>query len=162
MNWHAIQFGPLSTWFAVLAAIIAASFAYATHRREHRRDMLRELKEDLEQADKIGVWLAPRGLQTYSLAVSNASNLPVYDMFVSISLANGVQLLGISFDVLPPSPDTQHKPLPESANQKILQVLVESNPWESNIKPYRIVARFRDARGFYWRRDADGKLELLA
>lgn len=155
-NRHTLKYGDVPTWVATTAAIVAAIFAGLVYRREERRDARREAERRQAQATKVAAWVdLPSGEGVVHVHIRNASDVPVYDVRVSIHRTPEVKpyepveyqpAYRWELSVVPPGTEPRLIPLPTDE-------LFGGSP-----KRFVTSMTFHDAAGIYWFRNAYGEL----
>lgn len=167
-----IEVGDLATWFqgvtslgALVAAGIAAKVSFNVLRVENERDEAQRHREESAQAEQIAGWL------TYNKAyraggivgsgwralLVNQSNLPIYDVTVTLCDTNGL-VLGTStpYHLLAPGESPLEVPTLQTVEDAEGQ-----RHWrysDNELKTYHLALHFRDTAGFGWTRGYDGRL----
>lgn len=154
----------LSTFAAFIAAVIAVAFAAGAFRLEVRRENRWHHDARRAQASLVAGWIEERTEVTESgrgsyrmgaeqqvmgLALRNASELPVTDVWVGITYSkrgNGME--AASLETLPPGSEPRFYRFEDT---------VENMVFNENGEPSAVLL-FTDAAGIRWRR-ADGVLE---
>lgn len=160
----AVSWGDVPTWIsavvsllALTAAAVAAVQAARVYQLERSRDLRTEaelkkraLIDKQSQAAQVCAWTAEvrdrvDAAPAVLLAIRNASDLPIYDLVVSV-LENGAPLESVEFPVLPPTDEPARRPLASASVERrgtdLLAVRLD----------------FRDSSGTNWVRNESGVL----
>lgn len=174
--WDWLATGTPPTYLAVVVAAVAALFAYRSSNasRTSADAAIKQLKRlederEKEQASAVALWMrANRPLSSHQrndggppkffeyegafslfYILQNLSAMPVYDAFVYTETDSGLYKVG-HLAVAKPS---------SAAEGKVQSYFVASGIEENQI--LRLGLLFRDAQGFLWDRQPDGRLIRL-
>lgn len=171
-----IEVGDLATWFqgitsagALIAAGLAAKASFGVLQIENERDKERFRREDQAQADQVAAWLTyeiddqfespgfrPPG--TWKVLVANRSNLPVYDVWVTICDEGG-NLLGTSGYHPVAGPGETVLPMPPYKGDGSETTDSDGNPIPRvDASKVRVELHFSDTGGRNWTRSRRGYL----
>jgi hypothetical protein len=155
-----LDLGDVPTWLATIGAAFAAAFAFRALRVEQRRDDRQEIADASAQAEQVAAWVAenvqqrPGGARakTMVVALRNASDLPAYDVTLTVLAIGGSTDLE-TIPVLPPGETSIILP------RDIVLPVLGGIPGRANF-PRDVSVRmlFRDAAGRHWLRDEKGAL----
>lgn len=172
-----IEVGDLATWFqgitsagALFAAGLAAKASFGVLKIENERDQERFRREDQAQADHVAAWLiyqsgSPLGKTgfnfpgTWKVLVANRSNLPVYDVWVTICDEGG-NVLGTSTGYHPVAgPGETVLPMPPYDGDGSETPEGDENPVpRRDSSEIRVELHFSDTGGRNWTRSRRGYL----
>lgn len=160
---QALDFGDVPTWLATVGAFIAAYFALRAFQAEQDRDERQEQADNRAQAEKVAAWVATvddtrhPGIPgwTAGFVIRNASELPVYDVDVTL-FAGGDSWAVSIIRVLPPGTEEYPVPAPMIAN--LTETVDEDLQSSDIVEMTSVILRFRDASGRLWSRDTSGVL----
>ena len=141
-----IEVGSVAEWFAAVGTIAAVLVALYLATCETLRAQRRET---LDQAKQISAWRLEH-LGSTQVLISNASSLPIFDVLISYGVCYGA---GTPFSrgaasqtfVMRIPPGRYLAKEPKGGGSGMGVVIGPS-------------ISFRDASGFFWRRDAKGEL----
>jgi hypothetical protein len=172
-----MQWGDVPTWvlagtslLALAAAVFAGLVAYAVlavelrrdRRSDHERAAQRE-DDRRSQAAKVAAWFDRWTEAGNRLAVgaviSNASDLPVYDIRVSFCVAVA-EASGLTWrqGERYSSPELMHIVAPGRTRAEMPEEIFEAEAAEGNRPKWLVAIEFTDSTGNRWLRDARGRL----
>lgn len=148
----------MPSWLAVIGAGIAVLLGYRIVQAEHRRDLRQEEAGYRAQAEKVAAWvdadLGPAGEREPVVVARNASDLPIYDVVLTVLTERASRQLP-TIAVLPPG--EARYGVPGDFLQKVLQddEVHRSAPlWTIT----DATMAFRDSSGRHWHRGRNGTL----